>query len=156
MLQFGTSNNHLDCIPAEPFVDISVLDASHIPMLNMLQQLAREELQSRNLPWLPKDEPIDDLITYGYNFPVSVKHLHLHAVLSPYFHDAVFTAGRWHSHDKVIRDLKQFGRVRLYSDLFAANDAEAIAESNAVVARAHALSRRLGPLKAAYDAAAKK
>lgn len=50
----------------------------------------------------------------GYNFPVSVKHLHLHMVLPPFKHEKVFQYPRWHPHEKVLKDLEEFGEVRDY------------------------------------------
>jgi hypothetical protein len=62
----------------------------------------------------------------GYNFPVSVKHLHLHVVLPPFKHQKVFQYPRWHSHEKVLSDLKKHGRVIVYRE--QANDEEGAEE----------------------------
>ena len=114
--KFGTSLNHLDCIPADVYKDITVLTRDHIPMLETLYKLGRDELVSRRVPWIPNDRPIDEFITAGFNCPVSVHHLHLHMVLGPYYHRSIFTYPRWHSYAKVINDLKEYGKVRLYHD----------------------------------------
>jgi hypothetical protein len=68
--------------------------------------------------------PLLDVI--GYNFPVSVKHLHLHVVLPPFKHHKVFQYPRWHSHEKVLSDLKKHGRVIVYRE--QANDEEGAEE----------------------------
>jgi len=65
-------------------------------------------------------------VTAGYNYPVSVKHLHLHMVLPPFRHAKVFGYPRWHAHQKVIADLKQHGRVVTYAE--APLEAEGAAE----------------------------
>ena len=51
-----------------------------------------------------------------YNFPVSVKHLHLHMVLPPFAHAKVFQYPRWHSHAKILSDLRTHGKVIPYAD----------------------------------------
>lgn len=146
--KYGSSVHHLDCIPATCFVDISHLRREHAGMLEALYQAGRQEFMRRAIPWLPAGESIDDLITAGYNHPVSVKHLHLHMTLPPYFHERVFTPGRWHSHEKVVRDLRVHGRVRLYADHPGAQTDE---ECAAVYERAISASRRLAPLKEAWE-----
>ena len=57
---------------------------------------------------------MEDYVVAGYNFPVSVKHLHLHMVLPPFKHKKVFQYPRWHPHDKVVKDLETHGEVRDY------------------------------------------
>lgn len=124
--KFPVSENHLDVIPTAVYADCTVLTAEHIPMLERLYELGKAEFRSRSLPWLPSDADLDSLITAGYNYPVSVKHLHLHMVLPPFRHEKVFQYPRWHSHQKVIADLKTKGKVQLYCD--SPNDAEGAAE----------------------------
>ena len=132
--KYACSPDHLDVIPCEVFEDIRVLTREHVPMLERLYELGRAEFLSRNIAWIhiAKQEgqgaqfDIDALITAGYNYPVSVKHLHLHCVLPPFTHAKVFQYPRWHSHAKVLRDLREHGAVRLYAD--HPNDAEGAAE----------------------------
>jgi diadenosine tetraphosphate (Ap4A) HIT family hydrolase len=81
--KFPVSENHLDIIPTEVYADVTVLGKEHVAMLETLYEAGKKEFLSRNLGWLPSDEPLDSFITAGYNFPVSVKHLHLHMVLPP-------------------------------------------------------------------------
>jgi diadenosine tetraphosphate (Ap4A) HIT family hydrolase len=94
-------------------------------MLERLYELGLKELESRNLE-LFKDKNLGQYVTAGYNFPVSVKHLHLHFVIPPYKHQKVFQYPRWHSHEKVINDLKTHGKVILYTE--QPNDQEGIEE----------------------------
>lgn len=120
--KFGVSTNHLDIIPTKVFEDITSLRAEHIPMLERMYELGKKELLRRNIPFVElfqKDSSnfsFDDFIVSGYNFPVSVKHLHLHMVCPPFSHEKVFQYPRWHPHHKVIKDLKTFGRVKTYSE----------------------------------------
>lgn len=126
--KFGVSDNHLDIIPTQVIPDITELDASHIPMLEKLYQLGIEEFERRNLPTeqFGTVDQYHSLATSGYNYPVSVKHLHLHMVLPPFKHRKVFQYPRWHSHKKVISDLKLYGKVRTYDK--EPNDSEGAAE----------------------------
>jgi len=124
--KFPVSENHLDIIPTAVYPDITALDASHVPMLERLYALGKAEFLRRSIDWLPQGEDIDGLVTAGYNYPVSVKHLHLHMVLPPFKHEKCFQYPRWHSHAKVLRDLREHGKVRLYSE--QPDDAEGEAE----------------------------
>lgn len=143
--KFPVSEHHLDVIPTAVFPDITALDASHVPMLERLYALGRAEFLRRNIAWLPKDGAFDinELVTSGYNYPVSVKHLHLHMVLPPFKHEKCFQYPRWHSHAKVLRDLRTHGKVQLYSE--HPDDAEGEAEH----ARAMANWERAKQLQAA-------
>ncbi len=120
--KFGVSDNHLDVIPTEVIEDITFLTAEHIPMLESLYQLAVDEFQRRlkeksnGAIQLFTAENMEDYIVSGYNWPVSVKHLHLHVVLPPFTHEKVFQYPRWHSHKKVVADLKKHGRVITYKE----------------------------------------
>lgn len=113
--KFGVSDNHVDVIPVEVILDISVLTKEHIPMLQDLYQQGLNEFKKRNLKAEVFDN-LDELVTAGYNFPVSVKHLHLHMVLPPFKHKKVFQYPRWHSHKKVIADLQEHGRVITFNE----------------------------------------
>ena len=62
------------------YVDISILDASHIPLIERLYELSRRELLARNIPWL-NEQNIDELASAGFNYPVSVciyMYMHMH------------------------------------------------------------------------------
>ena len=117
--KFGISDTHLMVIPTAVYRDISELDASHIPMLERLFELGLTEAKRRapvHLDGKDGRPTIEEACVAGYNFPVSVFHLHLHFALPPYKHEKVFQYPRWHPHQKVISDLKKFGKVQLYSD----------------------------------------
>eukprot|EP01116_Phalansterium_solitarium_P006249 TRINITY_DN18555_c0_g1_i1.p1 TRINITY_DN18555_c0_g1~~TRINITY_DN18555_c0_g1_i1.p1 ORF type:complete len:290 (+),score=34.48 TRINITY_DN18555_c0_g1_i1:14-883(+) len=120
--KFGTSDNHLDIIPTKLIEDISQLTTEHIPMLERMYELGMETLRNRcrdnaNVPiQLYTEANLESYATAGYNYPVSVKQLHLHVVLPPVYHTRVLTVGRWHSHAKVLRDLREHGRVIPYQE----------------------------------------
>jgi hypothetical protein len=57
---------------------------------------------------------IDEFISAGYNYPVSVKHLHVHMMVPPFKHNKILQYPRWHPHSKVIDDLKRLGKVQIY------------------------------------------
>jgi len=114
--KFPVGDNHIDVIPTQVYVDISVLGREHIPILEKLYESGKREILRRNLSWLNDDNFID-WVSAGYNFPVSVKHLHLHMMVPPYKHEKILQYPRWHSHEKVVRDLKEKGKVVLYSEV---------------------------------------
>lgn len=111
--KFGVSTDHLDIIPTKVIEDITHLTKDDIPMLEKLYDLGMKEFENRNLERF-KGKDLNDYVTAGYNFPVSVKHLHLHLVLPPFSHKKVFQYPRWHNHKKVIHDLKTYGKVMTY------------------------------------------
>jgi len=79
--------------------------------------LGVKELKSRDLSHLSEHNLIlENAMFAGYNFPVSVKQLHLHMTVVPFFHDKVFIPPRWHSHRKVLNDLEKFGKVKLQTE----------------------------------------
>eukprot|EP00698_Gefionella_okellyi_P008026 TRINITY_DN1971_c0_g1_i2.p1 TRINITY_DN1971_c0_g1~~TRINITY_DN1971_c0_g1_i2.p1 ORF type:complete len:171 (-),score=37.89 TRINITY_DN1971_c0_g1_i2:28-540(-) len=123
--KFGVSKNHLDIIPTAVYDDILSLNASHVPLLERMFELGLKEFERRQDP-LFAGKDLREFVTAGYNFPVSVKHLHLHMVLPPFAHAKVFQYPRWHSHAKVVRDLKEHGRVITYEQV--PHDAEGQAE----------------------------
>jgi hypothetical protein len=65
---------------------------------------------------LYKGKHLEEYLVTGFNFPVSVKHLHLHVLLPPFKHSKVFIYPRWHSYAKVLSDLKKHGRVIVYPE----------------------------------------
>ncbi|KAL9652537.1 hypothetical protein ABK040_000107 [Willaertia magna] len=118
--KFGVSipNDHIDVIPIEEIEDVLSLTKEHIPLLEKLFDRGIEEFQKRDLSRFDSVEGFDlrrDVIA-GYNWPVSVKHLHLHMVLPPFKHHKVFQYPRWHSHQKIVNDLKEFGKVQTYQE----------------------------------------
>jgi diadenosine tetraphosphate (Ap4A) HIT family hydrolase len=135
--KFGVSENHLDIIPVEVIEDISSLGVEHVPLLEKLYELGLKEFESRNIE-LYKGKDLRPYITAGYNFPVSVKHLHLHMVLPPFKHHKVFQYPRWHSHEKIVNDLKTHGKAILYSD--APNEAEGTEEYNRAIRNHNSVS----------------
>jgi len=155
--KFGVSSNHLDVIPTVVYADLTSLTSAEIPMLERLYELGKQEFLRRRLSLFAnfqRDQhssgaaaddglppfDIDTMIVAGYNFPVSVKHLHLHMVLPPFTHEKVFQYPRWHPHAKVISDLKKYGCVHTYAEFpdDAAGEAtydEAIAHHRLVMDR---------------------
>jgi len=119
--KYPVSDNHVCVIPVQVYEDITVLDGSHVGLVEKLYECGKQQLLKRNLPFL-KDQDFDSLVSAGYNFPVSVKHLHIHMILPPFKHNKILQYPRWHSHEKVVNDLKQFGKVRLYANF--SNDQE--------------------------------
>lgn len=113
--KYGVSENHLDVIPTRVIEDITKLTANDIPMLEKMYQLGVNELKRRKIKYY-ENLNIEDYVLAGYNYPVSVKHLHLHVALPPWFHRKCWATQRFHPHHKVIHDLKKYGKVRLYWD----------------------------------------
>lgn len=101
------SSNHLDIIPVVVIDDVLSLNSSHIEMLDNMYKLGLDEMKRRIASkqnthiGLFDANNLEDYVVAGYNFPVSVKHLHLHFVLPPFTHEKVFQYPRWHSHKKV-------------------------------------------------------
>eukprot|EP01112_Ceratiomyxa_fruticulosa_P016758 TRINITY_DN5105_c0_g1_i1.p1 TRINITY_DN5105_c0_g1~~TRINITY_DN5105_c0_g1_i1.p1 ORF type:complete len:239 (+),score=34.75 TRINITY_DN5105_c0_g1_i1:89-805(+) len=109
--KFATSAHHIDVIPTILIPDITHLTAEHIPLLEKMYTVGVEVLKSRNIP-LFKNLDLTEYLLLGYNFPVSVAQLHLHLILPPFNHDKIAVYPRWHSHSKVVDDLRKFGEVR--------------------------------------------
>jgi hypothetical protein len=84
---------------------------------------------------------------------VSVKHLHLHLVLPPFRHEKVFQYPRWHSHAKVVRDLKEHGKVHLYCD--QPNDEEGNKEYQRAMANSEKAKKLAADWEEKHKAAAK-
>ena len=132
--QFGVSkynDAHLDVLPMEMIDDISNLNKTHIPLLKHMYKKGIDVLCSRKSQRFEQEnsstvdnkddkmkEDVRDVyekyVVAGFNYPVSVPHLHLHLVLPPFTHDKVFGYPRWHSFDKVISDLENFNAVRTF------------------------------------------
>jgi len=135
--KFGVSDNHLDVIPTQVIADLTALTSEHIPMLDGLYSLGIQEMKRRlsvkynKAIQLYEGKNLEDYIVAGYNFPVSVKHLHLHFVLPPFTHEKVFQYPRWHSHKKVMNDLKSHGKVIPYSE--KPNDEEGLGVYNKAI-----------------------
>jgi diadenosine tetraphosphate (Ap4A) HIT family hydrolase len=115
--KYFVSKNHIDVIPVEVIEDIEDLDSSHLELLKEMFQEGLNEFKKRDLQQF-KDFKLEDLLTCGFNFPVSVKHLHLHMILPPFNHKNCFKTSRWHPYKKVISDLETFGKVKMYKGLF--------------------------------------
>lgn len=113
--KFGVSKHHIDVIPIEVIEDISNLDGSHVDLIEKMYKVGKQMLVDRKVE-LYEGYNMDDLLVCGFNWPVSVKHLHLHLVLPPFFHRNCFKSARWHSYSKVINDLKTHGKVLMYKD----------------------------------------
>jgi diadenosine tetraphosphate (Ap4A) HIT family hydrolase len=123
--KFAVSKNHIDVIPINVICDITDLDSSHIPLIEHMYRKGVEHINSRKIP-LFEGLNIEDVMTCGFNFPVSVKHLHLHIMLPLFSHKSSFSTSRWHPYNKVLSDLKTYGKVHLYKDY--PNDEEIKAE----------------------------
>jgi len=119
--KFGVSSNHIDVIPIKVIDDITSLTKDHVGLLERMYECGKKLLMARNIPWL-QGQNIDDFISAGYNYPVSVKHLHVHLIMPPYTHNKILQYPRWHSHAKVVNDLKTHGAAQLYNK--TPNDAE--------------------------------
>jgi len=148
--KFGVSDNHLDVIPTAVISDIAALTKEHIPMLEDLYRLGLEEMKRRlnaksnKAIQLYEKRDLEDYIVAGYNYPVSVKHLHLHIVLPPFTHEKVFQYPRWHSHNKVLNDLKSHGRVIPYAE--KPNDDEGLGVYNKAIKQHRETSEALKSL----------
>ncbi|KAL6048403.1 hypothetical protein QOT17_021081 [Balamuthia mandrillaris] len=108
--KFATAKHHVDCIPAEPIVDITQLRRHHIPLLQHMFDKGLEVLRHK---W-QQDEAlrfrnldVNDYLVVGFNFPVSVRHLHLHMLVLPLRHTDCFKHPRFNPYDKVVADLKK-------------------------------------------------
>jgi diadenosine tetraphosphate (Ap4A) HIT family hydrolase len=118
--KFGVSvyGEHIDVIPREVIEDVTKLTSADIPLVKALYETGLKHLETREFVKrmnIPKEE-LAQWITAGFNYPVSVKHLHLHMVLPPFKHEKVFMPPRWHSYEKILSDLEQHGQVTVYTD----------------------------------------
>ncbi len=140
--KFGVSANHLDIIPTRVYDDVTSLTERDIPVLERMFELGKAEFARRQIP--PFDSKLldmDDFLVAGFNYPVSVKHLHLHMVLPPFSHQRVFQYPRWHPFVKVIADLRNFGCVRTYTEF--PNEEAGKVEYNRAMDGHHAIQRLL-------------
>ncbi|EFC47101.1 predicted protein [Naegleria gruberi] len=83
--KFGVSvhDDHIDVIPTAVYEDVTCLNASHISLLEDLFNAGVQEFKKRDLSRFGENFNVEQNVVAGYNFPVSVKHLHLHMVLPP-------------------------------------------------------------------------
>jgi len=143
--KFGVSDHcHVDVIPVEELPDISVLTRAHVPLLELLYRRGRDVIAGLKLPWL-RDDEIDEFVVAGYNYPVSVKHLHLHMIMPTYKHHKILQYPRWHSHQKVINDLKKHDKVIFYEK--EPNDAEGKAVYDRAMENERKAKERIAKLK---------
>lgn len=139
--KFGVSNGHVDVIPTKVIKDITFLSRDHIPLIQKLYELGKAEIEKKNLPKLI-GRNFSDYVFFGFNFPVSVHHLHLHVIAAPFKHEKVMQYPRWHSYEKVLHDLTNFGNVRTYDKYPNEKEGKEYAER---VLRAHQiLSKSIG------------
>jgi diadenosine tetraphosphate (Ap4A) HIT family hydrolase len=112
--KFPISDNHVQVIPVEPIADITHLGEGHLRLLKRMYECGLQVLTKREIsPIFRQHDPAFFLIT-GFNYPVSVFHLHLHMVLLPLYHLGGFKYPRFHPFHKVLKDLQTYGRVRPY------------------------------------------
>jgi len=111
--KFPVSDAHLEIIPTKAITDITELTKADIPMLKGLYSAGLTELKNLDLSRFA-GKNLDDFVVAGFNYPVSIPHLHLHMVLPPFTHEKVFQYPRWHSFNKVIAELEKYGAVRTY------------------------------------------
>lgn len=118
--KFGVSvhGEHIDIIPRVVINDVTELTRDHLPMIQQLYAVGLNHLKTRGFCQRYNVHPdeLEHWITAGYNYPVSVKHLHLHMVLPPFKHEKVFQYPRFHGHKKIVSDLQRFGRVIVYEE----------------------------------------
>eukprot|EP01124_Arcella_intermedia_P014927 TRINITY_DN21480_c0_g1_i1.p1 TRINITY_DN21480_c0_g1~~TRINITY_DN21480_c0_g1_i1.p1 ORF type:complete len:962 (-),score=266.88 TRINITY_DN21480_c0_g1_i1:38-2923(-) len=111
---FGVSwTSHMQAIPVQEIEDIRFLTKAHIPLLQSLYEAVVGEAEKLEVPFTEHNS-IEEVALIGFNFPVSIKQLHLHLILPPYKHSKISEYPRWHSYEKVIKDLEQFGKVITY------------------------------------------
>eukprot|EP01114_Cavostelium_apophysatum_P022094 TRINITY_DN7883_c0_g1_i1.p1 TRINITY_DN7883_c0_g1~~TRINITY_DN7883_c0_g1_i1.p1 ORF type:complete len:276 (-),score=51.20 TRINITY_DN7883_c0_g1_i1:23-850(-) len=113
--KFSISDYHLDSIPVEVIRDLTLLRREHIPLIEKMYSTGVTSLKKLNHPAL-KVEDFEKIIIAGFNYPVSVYHLHLHLILPPLYHTNAFKHPRWHSYQKVLNDLKDHGKVITYHE----------------------------------------
>jgi len=111
--KYPVSDFHLDCIPTRSILDILALTRADIPLLKELYKAGVEEFKKSNIS-IFSGKNIEDHVVCGFNYPVSIPHLHLHIVLPPFKHEKVFQYPRWHSYQKVLSDLEKHGKVLTY------------------------------------------
>lgn len=111
--KYPISQMHIDVIPVEIIKDISELTEKHIPLLKELYQCALDSLKLKKNPMF-EDKNIEDYLIVGFNYPVTIEQLHLHAALPPYAHTNVWQYPRFHSLQKVLDDLARHKKVLTY------------------------------------------
>ena len=119
--RFGVSvhGEHIDVIPRQVITDVTELTREHLPLVRRLYSIGLEHLKTRGFCERNGIEPdeLENWITAGYNYPVSVKHLHLHMVLPPFKQEKVCVYPRFHGHQKIVSDLETHGRVIVYQEV---------------------------------------
>lgn len=122
----------------EIIVDITSLTSQHLPLLERLYKAGKDEFMRRiregQVPWWHSSvflssrecvrahrycllhqkntdsDDFDEIVIAGFNFPVSIPHLHLHMALPPFRHEKVFGFPRWHSYKSIHQQLSEYGR----------------------------------------------
>lgn len=112
--KFPAAKHHIDVIPVTVYKDISVLTGNEVPMLVEMYEKGIEIIKKRDIPYLKGT--IEEVLVVGYNYPVSITHLHLHLLLPPFNNDNVSDPKRFYTHEKVISDLQTYGKVQLYDE----------------------------------------
>eukprot|EP01127_Copromyxa_protea_P012529 TRINITY_DN3287_c0_g3_i2.p1 TRINITY_DN3287_c0_g3~~TRINITY_DN3287_c0_g3_i2.p1 ORF type:complete len:582 (-),score=102.23 TRINITY_DN3287_c0_g3_i2:56-1801(-) len=123
---FGVSSlAHILIISVKAIVDITNLTDEDLPLiLDMYDKgiIVLKKILGENPMWNDLKLPLEEYVTAGFNYPISVPQLHLHMAVPPYKHSQVWTYPRWHSYQKVVNDLASLGRVKTYAEM--SDDAE--------------------------------
>src|SRR5437868_4923412 len=101
------SDVHLIIVPTRDISDITRLTSADTALLLHMADVARRQLRYDRAD-------IDAVV--GFNFPVSVHHLHLHVALPPFKHRRVCEVDRWYNLTHCVDELRVRGRVRLWSE----------------------------------------
>lgn len=93
--------------------DISELTHKDIGKIERMKKLAIDELCRRNLDREIYGDPsqYEHIIALAFGYPPSVKHLHMSAILPPFYYPNVLQYPRHHPYAKVLSDLTHYGRA---------------------------------------------
>ena len=117
--RFPASLHHIYVVPISKIDDISHLTTKDLALIQSMFNKGVAELKRRNIPGF-QNEPdhnglnFDDHLILGFNYPPSVFYLHLHLIVPPCFNYELFGHPRWHSYNKVLKDLQTLGKVKIY------------------------------------------
>eukprot|EP00011_Vannellida_sp_DIVA3-517-6-12_P003859 CAMPEP_0114611200 /NCGR_PEP_ID=MMETSP0168-20121206/3990_1 /TAXON_ID=95228 ORGANISM="Vannella sp., Strain DIVA3 517/6/12" /NCGR_SAMPLE_ID=MMETSP0168 /ASSEMBLY_ACC=CAM_ASM_000044 /LENGTH=275 /DNA_ID=CAMNT_0001822159 /DNA_START=37 /DNA_END=861 /DNA_ORIENTATION=- len=118
--KFPVAEVHLQCIPTMLGIeDASFLappllaTAEAISLCKRMREVALDTIKEEVSSLLDVSrlrQPFERYVVLGFNLPVSVRHLHLHAAFPPLHNvEGTFRYPRFHPFDKVIADLERDG-----------------------------------------------